>query len=185
MGDTIFGLPANTENAFDAAYKASLPPALQALMLMDPSNAPDGTNPRAIKAGQLALQGYIIDVPIMAWNWDPYATMYSRQLQGDNTVKDGLGQVDIKVSTDPSDYPAYVAPPAPVDPSENYIGDPIGTLPYAGAHWFAVQPGTMSLANGTIMEHRGHTLQLHVMMQQTGLSSAAVQKTYVWTQISA
>jgi len=183
MSQTIFGFDAATLNAFDAAYTASLPPALQALMLMNPANNPDGSNPRAIQAGVLANQGFVIDVEIMAYAQDPYMTMYFRQLHGLTSVMDGLGNVKIKVSTNPADFPPYAAPAVPTDPSDLYIGGPIGGLAYQGAHWYPVLPGSANLPNGIIMQHQGHTLQLQAIVQQTGLSSAATQLIYTWVQL--
>ena len=51
--------------AFDDAYWAAQPPAVQALRNIDDSNQ------RSILAAQLAASGYNIDTPIMVWGWDP------------------------------------------------------------------------------------------------------------------
>jgi hypothetical protein len=59
----------------DQAYWAEQPPAVQALQNMDPAD-------RGAAALQLAQQGYTIDVPIMAWGWDPLTTMVERQNYG-------------------------------------------------------------------------------------------------------
>lgn len=51
--------------AFDEAYWAKQPVAVQALRNID-----DPTQ-RAFQAAELAATGYKIDVPIMVWGWDP------------------------------------------------------------------------------------------------------------------
>jgi hypothetical protein len=58
------------------SYWASQPPEVQALR-----DIPDEAQ-RTAKAHELADQGYLIDVPIMVWNWDPLTTMVVRQNQG-------------------------------------------------------------------------------------------------------
>ena len=37
-------------------------------------------------AGQLADQGYTVDLPIMVWGWDPMKTMLTRKMYGYNWV---------------------------------------------------------------------------------------------------
>jgi hypothetical protein len=178
--NTIFGYPADVLNAFDAAYVASLPPALQQLMATSPANLPDGTNPRLAKAADLALQGYVIDKPIMAWGWDPFMTMSQRAIDGFTTVMDGLNQVSIKVSTDLADYPPYPVPT--VDPNAQYIDRPIGGIAYNGAAWFPTKLTiTSKLSAGTEMVFQGHTFTLHVTTSQT---QTQTQFIYVWLQIS-
>lgn len=58
------------------AYWASQPAAVQALM------SAGSEQERATMAHELADQGYLIDVPIMVWGWDPLATMIVRRNQG-------------------------------------------------------------------------------------------------------
>jgi hypothetical protein len=58
------------------AYWASQPPQVQALM-----NLPTEAE-RLAMAHELADQGYLIDVPIMVWRWDPLSTMVVRRNQG-------------------------------------------------------------------------------------------------------
>jgi len=62
--------------AFDTAYWASQPPAVQALQNID-----DPTQ-RAMAAAQLAASGYQIDTPIMVWGWDPSKVTTLRQDMG-------------------------------------------------------------------------------------------------------
>jgi hypothetical protein len=64
------------ESAFDQAYWASQPPAVQQLQTIQ------NTSERTQVATELAQQGYSIDVPIMAWGWDPQITTQLRQADG-------------------------------------------------------------------------------------------------------
>jgi hypothetical protein len=68
--------PQDAQQAFDDAYWAAQPPAVQALRTMQ--------NPeeRTVTATQLAAEGYSIDVPIMVWGWDPSITTAMRQADG-------------------------------------------------------------------------------------------------------
>jgi hypothetical protein len=67
----------------DDAYWAAQPPAVQALQNMDPTD-------RVTAAQTLAKQGYTIDVPIMAWGWDPLTTMVERQNYGYTWIPSAL-----------------------------------------------------------------------------------------------
>jgi hypothetical protein len=69
--------PSSTQPmSFDEAYWASQPPAVQQLQyIQNPSE-------RTQVATQLAQEGYSIDVPIMAWGWDPATTTAARQSMG-------------------------------------------------------------------------------------------------------
>ena len=58
------------------AYWATQPPEVQVLQNMRTEQE------RSDKAHELADQGYLIDVPIMLWGWDPLATMVVRRNQG-------------------------------------------------------------------------------------------------------
>jgi hypothetical protein len=77
-------MPLDAQQAFDHAYWASQPPAVQALQNMQ--------NPeqRAALGAQLASEGYSIDVPIMVWGWDPSITMAMRQSEGYTWVPSAL-----------------------------------------------------------------------------------------------
>jgi hypothetical protein len=63
------------QQAFDDAYWAAQPAAVQALR---DASADD----RVQMATQLAQEGYSIDVPIMVWGWDPYTTTNTRVADG-------------------------------------------------------------------------------------------------------
>lgn len=130
-----------SQQQFDQAYWASQPPEIQALETIDPAQ-------RSVQAATLATNGFIIDVPIMVWNWDPYLVMTMRAQMGYTWVPSALqppisiapgltepGVVpynpaepppgSIKVSTNVADYPPY-APPAPSTPTTPAPSDPVG-----------------------------------------------------------
>jgi hypothetical protein len=71
------------QQAFDDAYWAAQPAAVQALR-----TAP--ANDRVQMATQLAQEGYSIDVPIMVWGWDPYTTTNTREADGYTWVPSAL-----------------------------------------------------------------------------------------------
>ncbi len=76
--------PVDAQQAFDNAYWASQPAAVQALQkIQDPAE-------RATMATQLANEGYSIDVPIMVWGWDPSITTAMRQADGYTWVPSAL-----------------------------------------------------------------------------------------------
>jgi hypothetical protein len=73
------------QQVFDNAYWASQPPQIQALR---------GTRNIDL-AFQLASQGFLIDYPIMVWNWDAYTVMQERVSLGElwvpNMLQNPLG----------------------------------------------------------------------------------------------
>ena len=58
------------------AYWASQPPEVQALYFLHTEGERDEL------AHQLADKGFLIDVPIMIWGWDPLSTMIVRKNMG-------------------------------------------------------------------------------------------------------
>src|SRR5678815_4452569 len=70
----------NLKRAMLDAYWATQPPAVQKLR-----NVSD-FGERSAMAGQLADQGYTVDLPIMVWGWDPMKTMLTRKIDGYNWV---------------------------------------------------------------------------------------------------
>ena len=76
--------PLDAQQAFDNAYWAQQPAAVQPLRTMQ--------NPeqRAALATQLAGEGYSIDVPIMVWGWDPSIVTSMRQADGYTWVPSAL-----------------------------------------------------------------------------------------------
>ena len=100
----------DAQQAFDQAYWAAQPPAVQALQnIQNPEQ-------RAAMATQLANEGYSIDVPIMVWGWDPSITTAMRQaegytwvpsaLQSPVDVAPGLASMGSLAAYDPSNPPA-------------------------------------------------------------------------------
>jgi hypothetical protein len=78
--------PSDTPISFDDAYWANQPVAVQQLRnIQDPSE-------RTEVAGQLAQEGYSIDVPIMVWGWDPAITTEARSSMGYTWVPSALQQ---------------------------------------------------------------------------------------------
>lgn len=94
------------------AYWAMQPPEVQALMNLRT------VDQRMALARELASQGFIIDVPIMVWNWDPLATMIVRRNQGFTWVPSALQE------------PVQVAPGLsfPGLPSYNAANPPPGSI---------------------------------------------------------
>jgi hypothetical protein len=66
----------DSTEAFDNAYWAAQPPAVQALRNMD------SYEERTQLASQLSAQGYTIDVPIMVYGWDPAKITAARESYG-------------------------------------------------------------------------------------------------------
>jgi hypothetical protein len=169
---TIFGFDAATVQTFDAAYNAWLPPAVRALMTMDPTQPA-----RQAEAYTLAGQGYFIDVPIMVWGWDPYMVMYQRQIDGYETYPDALQAQSKKTSTNPADYPPYAAP---VTTGVVLVGAQIGQSPF----FFLTQAAASMnppLPSGDTVEQDGHTYTLQYIQQQSGSSTQWIGR---WLQIS-
>jgi hypothetical protein len=104
--------------AFDNAYWASQPAPVQALRTMQ------SPEERADYAQQLASEGYLIDVPIMVWGWDPSIVTSMRQAAGYTWVPSagqnpvevapGLGAVGNLAAYDPNNPPpgSIIVPPA-------------------------------------------------------------------------
>lgn len=185
--ETRWGFPVDQDNALAAAYKASQPPQIQALMLMDGANLPSGVNPKMAQAQALSNQGFAIDAALMVFGWDILPLMWERGgyqmvTKADGiTVKDLAGVTDLVVSTDPNDFPPFPIPPVPTQPSDTYIDRPY-SVPWGptagggtGASWYVKTPA-LSLADGTTMSHdyQGKTYQLRLQLKPTP----------VWIQIS-
>lgn len=113
----------------DDIYRASKPDAVQELYKLEPGDARDSL------AQQLAQQGYLIDVPIDVWNWDPVTTMAVRKQMGSTWEPSalmqplngaiGAGPVPlgaIKVSTNAVDYPPFDPPAPPAVQGTNLVG---------------------------------------------------------------
>ncbi|MGD1096971.1 MAG: hypothetical protein ABSB35_33890 [Bryobacteraceae bacterium] len=163
---TIFGFDSATLLAFDSAYWASQPFPVQALQAMDASQPA-----RTTLAYQLAGQGYFIDVPIIVWGWDPYMTMFQRQIDGYTTYPDALSAQTRKVSLNISDYPAVATP----TPQGVLVGAQIGMSPYYFATEAAIEA---SLPAGYTTTQGGITFTLQYISQQT--LSGATQQVLRW-----
>jgi hypothetical protein len=109
-GDAAGTAPA--PQSFDDAYWASQPEAVQQLRdIQDPTQ-------RAALAGQLAGEGYSVDVPIMVWGWDPSITTQARESMGYSWVPSALQQ------------PVEVAPGISFNgTSYNAANPPAGSIP--------------------------------------------------------
>ena len=118
---TLFGYPAATVNAFDQAYWNSQPAPVRALENMSVAIDGPGVTASSDRYGialALAKQGYAIDVPIMVWGWDPYATMTLRAQYGYTWVPSAL------------QAPVYVPPgvSVPGQASYNPAAPPPGSI---------------------------------------------------------
>lgn len=114
-----------TQQQFDQAYWASQPPEIQAFETIDPAQ-------RAAQAATLATSGFIIDVPIMVWGWDPYLVMMQRAQYGYTWVPSAL-QPPIGIApglTEPGVVPYNPADPPP----GSIIVPPMSELTAAGAN---------------------------------------------------
>ena len=151
----IWGFDLNTVVTFDDAYWLSQPLPVQALQKQDPTQSA-----RYALAMTLASQGYFIDNAIMIWGWDPYMTMYQRQIDGYTTYPDALGAQSRKVSLNVADYPP-IAPPT--QPTESLVGAIIGFGPY----YFTTSSATpANTPAGTQTLQDGHTYTAIYIQQQ-------------------
>lgn len=135
------GTTMTVQQTFDAAYWAAQRPEVVALLTVADQTTRDN------QAAALAMQGFIIDVPIMVWGWDPYLVMQMRQQFGYTWVPSALqpsvaeapgvnqaGTVSynplapppgsVKVSLNLADYPPF----APVAAATTAVqtADPVG-----------------------------------------------------------
>lgn len=176
---SLWGINDTVWKPLEDARWLSVPTVQQALRAIAPGSAD-----REIAAKALALQGYIIDVPIDVWGWVVWAVMTERENFGYTWVPSALqpplvntpgnalpGQVpydpnhppvgSIKVSTNIADYPVFSPPPPPpLNP----------TLPFVGAHEFdnvyTYGPGSVGTSgylvqNGQVVTQNGLTYTAH------------------------
>ncbi len=168
---------------FDKAYWLHQPPEVRSL------NSDAGiSDPAAqqLRASQLAMKGFTIDVPIMVWGWDPYTVMGIRKALGYKWVPSALGPAvqlapglsdpglppydpnnpppgAIKVSIDPADYPPFELPAAPTHAPAG-VG-PVGAQS-VGALYLSV-PGDTYQDGEKVSEPRGTFLK-HVTVTPFG-----------------
>ena len=161
------------QQEFDQAYWAFQPPEVRGLPSLEDQDS------RAKRAAELAAKGFVIDVPIMVWSWDPYLVMKLRSdfgytwvpaaLQPPVTIAPGLsapGSVpydgahppsgSIRVSVNPADYPPFNPPAPPQSPAATT--EPVGQQSL-GVLYYAV-PGEnfpdgakFTDARGTFLKH--------------------------------
>ena len=159
---------------FNQIYWSHQPPEIQQLRTLSDSNL------LLSRAMQLAAIGFLVDVPIMIWGWDPLKVMQMRQSYGYTWVPSammppvqmapgvsmpGATPYDpsappagaIRVSTDPSDYPPFcpLLPPGPVN--EVVVGCPILGMPKM---FYALGAATTWPDGTTATDPRG-TFRLH------------------------
>jgi len=171
----------STQTLFDQAYWAAQPPEVQALIALTDQDQ------RAAQAAQLASQGFTIDVPIMAWDWDPYLVMTMRAGYGYTWVPSALQagvqmapglttpglipydpanppEGSIRVSTNVQDYPPFNPPaqPAPPTPPSN---DPVG--PQSVGTLYLTVPGDTYPDGAQYTDARGTFLK-HVVITPFG-----------------
>lgn len=170
----------NTQAEFDKAYWASQPPEVRALPAIEDFDQ------RIRRGAELAGKGFIIDVPIMIWGWDPYLVMKLRSdfgytwvpsaLQPNVTVAPGITQPgapaydathapagSIHVSTNIADYPPFDPPAPPAKPPNN--GDPVG-IQSLGTLYLSV-PGEAYPDGAKFTDARGTFLK-HVVLTPFG-----------------
>lgn len=157
-----------TQQEFDAAYWAAQPPAVQALQEIADETA------RVAQATQLATEGYLIDLDIMGYGYDPWTLMSYLVKNGYTWVPSALQQPlnvppgyaypgfppyaglqaypvvgpagSIRVSDNIADYPPAVAPPPPPPPAPP-VTSLVGIA--LGSGYFSAQASAIvTLTNG-------------------------------------
>ncbi len=149
-------------------YWANQPPAVRALRNLSPEDVGGA-------AKQLSDQGFLIDVPIMVYQWDPVTVMGLRRVWGytwvpsgaqanvpvvPGLVVPGMPEYDpknapansIKVSIDAADYPPFDPPPPPLPPPSTAL---VGTRIWANVFTFA--PGARDV-QGNFMVNDGQQI---------------------------
>ena len=179
---------------FDTVYWASQPPAIRSAF-SGPVPSLAVQQARAVSAAQLASQGYVVDVPIMVYGFDPCQEMAQRLSFGltwvPSALQNGLGQPggfalpgvptqpgqtpydankppagSVKVSVSLQDYPPF-DPPAP-PPSSSAPADPVGGLNFGNIYLTA--PGDQAPDGATVTNSRG-TFTKHVALTPFGRNS--------------
>lgn len=168
--------------SFSDTYWAAQPPQVQAAR-----GQSDATVWQA-----LALEGFVIDVPIMVWNWDAQTVMQIRQNDGltwvPSALQPGIGFLptggnapynpydptkppagSIKVSVNPADYPPFFAPVPPPPPVNNLVGPlAFGNLYQPGPA--AVVNGVAQVTDGQQVTQEGVNFTAHVAHGLMGIS---------------
>lgn len=170
-------MPTPSKQDFNAAYVAHQPLEIQHLLSVDD---PDQA---AALAQTLTGKGYLIDVPIMVWHWDPFETMRMRIYYGYTWVPSlggapvqtapGLSSIpglmpydpanrppaSIKVSLDLGDYPPYVVLPPP-GPAPQPVMNMVGKETVKGM-FEALWPAPQKFMDGSMVTQDGKTYLFH------------------------
>jgi hypothetical protein len=167
-------------------YWAHQPSTVRALRTMTPDEV-------GIAAKQLADQGFIIDVPIMVYQWDPITVMGLRKVWGYAWVPSGnqpnipvvpglnfpgLPSYDpnspppgsIKVSFDAADFPAFDPPPPPIPVSTAIVGARIWANVFTFGPGAKDPQGNFTIADGQTVTQDGVHYTAHrsqAMMGET------------------
>ena len=168
------GIPEVSGSAFDAAYWAHQPPEVREVRDMTDANQ------RLNRASELAMKGFTIDVPIMAWAFDPYYTMKLRRDYGfawvpsalqspvsiaPSLTMPGVAPYDpntpppgsIKVSLDLADYPPFNPPAPPATSAPAPSGSPVGDQSLVNI--YHAQPWDNAPDGVVVVEPRGKFLK--------------------------
>ena len=203
--------PPDPAVAFDKAYYLHQPPEVRELLDGATNGAAGGAvaqqsrsatpswtkytdqDARLKRIIELAGQGFILDVPIDLWGWDPYKVMALRvaygyawvpsALQAPVSAAPGLSGPgitpydptkppagSIPVSLDPAAYPPFDPPVTPVG---NIISDPVGAYENYGNLFYCIV-GDRS-ADGTVFTGPRGTFTKHTPATPFG-------KQCFWTQ---
>lgn len=181
-GPTQFGFPVATLEAFDAAYLAAQPIAVQCALGVTPGkgqftmSALGQSAAGMATAQKLASQGYFIDVPIMVWGWDALMTMTQRINDGVKEYPDLL-DVNTRVpSTNVSDYPAV---PIPAPPTGDLVGAQIGQ---SNSYYPTALAVTLNLPSGYQWTQGGSTYVAYYVAEQA--INGQTQQILRWSLVS-
>lgn len=193
FGGSVFAQCSSFPNATltTKIYWAHQPPAVQALHTMAPDKVES-------KAAELATKGYVIDVPIMVWGYNPVCMMGMRLDYGYTWVPSALQpnicsapglstpacaspydpknppEKSILVSIDAKDYPPFTAPKPPVaKPVANVVGKCLAT------NVCGLGPGAsteklraaLGLVDGTVVKQDGVSYTFHSVKNPFGEST--------------
>jgi hypothetical protein len=163
---TQFGFPVAALQAFDAAYLAAQPIAVQCALGVTPGKGQFtmsslGQNATGMAvAEKLASQGYFIDVPIMVWGWDALMTMTQRITDGVKEYPDLLDVSTRVPSTNVADYPAV---PVPAPLSGDLVGAQIGQ---SNSYYPTSLAVTLNIPVGYQYTQGGNTYVAYYVLQQ-------------------
>jgi len=175
------GFPVATLQAFDAAYFAAQPIAVQCALGITPGKGQFTMNALGQNAAgmgtaeKLASQGYFIDVPIMVWGWDALMTMTQRIMDGVKEYPDLLDVSTRVPSTNVVDYPAV---PVPAPPAGDLVGVQIGQ---SNSYYPTALAVTLNLPAGYQWNQGGNTYVAYYVIQQVMTQSQQILR---WSLVS-